>query len=57
MVNIAITKKSIDELLREVKLKVDGVTSITTPYNREQIAKAAFTIIGKEFIRQTNRSI
>ena len=49
MVNIAITKKSIDELLREVKLKVDGVTSITTPYNREQIAKAAFTIIGKEF--------
>lgn len=55
MVNIAITKKSIDELLREVKLKVDGVTSITTPYNREQIAKAAFTIIGKEFIRQTNR--
>ena len=55
MVNVVITKKSLDALLREVRLRVDGVTSIITPYNREQIAKAAFTIIGKEFVRQTNR--
>jgi hypothetical protein len=55
MPNITITKKSLDEVLREVKLKVEGVTSIITPYNREQIAKAAFVIVGKEFIRQINR--
>lgn len=55
MVNVVVTKKSLDALLREVKLKVDGTSSIITPYNREQIAKAAFTIIGKEFVRQTNR--
>lgn len=55
MASVTITKKSLDNLLREVRLKVDGVQSITTPYNREQIAKAAFVIVGKEFIRQTNR--
>jgi len=55
MVNVTITKTSLDALLNEVKLRVDGVTSIITPYNREQVAKAAFTIIGKEFVRQTNR--
>lgn len=55
MITMSLTKKSTDDLFRELKLKVDGLNSINTTYNREQIGKAAFTIIGNEFIRQVNR--
>lgn len=55
MPSITITKSSLDALLKEARGKELSIKSIITPYNREQVAKAAFTIIGKEFIRQTNR--
>jgi hypothetical protein len=54
MPNVTITKDSLDKMLAEARRKVDGVGSLRTPYNREQLAKAVFTIAGKEFIRQTN---
>lgn len=54
MPSIIVTKTSLDNLLKEVRGKELGIKSIITPYNREQVAKAAFTILGKEFIRKTN---
>jgi hypothetical protein len=54
MPSITITKGSLDKMLVEARNKVGGVGSLRTPYNREQLAKAVFTIAGKEFIRQTN---
>lgn len=53
--NIYIEPKGLNDLLREAELKVSGIVSIQTPKNLEQIAKATFTVAGKEFVRSTNK--
>lgn len=54
MASVVIRQSDLNDILVELRRKVEGVKSLRTPYNREQIAKAAFTIAGSEFIRQTN---
>lgn len=43
-----------DLVLKELQSKLVGIKSITTSYNREQIAKAVFTLAGKEFLMRVN---
>lgn len=52
---IKISQKSIDNIVKEMDLKIDGIKSIITPYNREQIAKVVFTVAGTAFIRRLNQ--
>lgn len=54
MAKIIIEPASMDAVLKELESKLIGIKSITTPYNREQIAKAVFTLAGKEFLMRIN---
>jgi hypothetical protein len=42
------------KVMSEVDKKVEGITEVAKPRNQEAIAKAVFTVAGKEFIRQTS---
>lgn len=53
--SVIIEPRGLNELLKEAELKVAGIVSIPSPKNLEQIAKATFTIAGKEFVRSTNK--
>ena len=53
MMQFKIDQSSIDTLLKEVNLKLDGVRVISSTRSKEAIAKASFTILSKEFIRRT----
>lgn len=54
MTQISIRQSDLNAILVEARNKVEGIGSLRTDYNREQIAKAVFTISGKAFIRNTN---
>jgi hypothetical protein len=54
MTLISIRKSDLDKILVEARNKVNGIGTLRTDYNREQIAKAVFTISGQSFIRETN---
>lgn len=54
MTLISVRKSDLDAILVEARNKVEGIGTLRTDYNREQIAKAVFTISGKAFIRNTN---
>jgi hypothetical protein len=51
---VIVTKKSLDAMLKEAVAKQVAIKSIITFKNRENIAKAVFTIGGTAFIRATN---
>lgn len=54
MIKVQIVQSDIDKMLAEVRRKVEGIESLRTPYNREQMAKAIFTIAGKDFLKTTD---
>lgn len=54
MAKIIIEPASLNAVLKELESKLVGIKSITTPYNREQMAKAVFTLAGKEFLMRIN---
>jgi hypothetical protein len=54
MPQITVSKTDLNAILIEARNKVEGVSSLRTPMNQEQIAKAVFTIAGQAFIRKTN---
>lgn len=54
MAKIIIEPASLNAVLKELESKLVGIKSITTPYNREQMAKAVFTLAGKEFLMRVN---
>lgn len=54
MMQFKVDKNSLNELTSELTGKLDGIKSLTSSYAREQVAKASFTILSKEFIRRTS---
>ena len=54
MTQISIRQSDLNAILVEARNKVEGIGTLRTDYNREQIAKAVFTISGKAFIKNTN---
>lgn len=54
MIKVHIVQSDVDKMLAEVRRKVKGIESLRTPYNREQMAKAIFTIAGKDFMKATD---
>lgn len=54
MPSVIVRQKDLDDLLVEVRRKVEGVKTLVTPYNKEQLAKAIFVVAGKDFIKHTH---
>ena len=54
MPQVIVSKTDLNAILIEARNKVEGVSSLKTPMNQEQIAKAVFTIAGQTFVRKTN---
>lgn len=54
MMRFSVDQRSIDSIFTEINTKLQGMKSLNTPYAKEQFAKAAFTILSKEFIRRTS---
>lgn len=53
MINAKVRQSDLNLLFRELNHKLDGIKVINSAYNKEQIAKAVFTITATEFIRRT----
>lgn len=54
MPEVIVRQKDLDAILVEARKKVEGIRSLVTPYNKEQLAKAIFVISGKDFIKHTH---
>ena len=52
--SVIINQKNLNSILVEARQKVGGITSLVSPYNKENIAKAVFVVAGKDFIKQTH---
>jgi hypothetical protein len=51
MIQLTINPKQIENLFAEIDLKLVGIKSLISPTVTEEIAKAAFTVTGKRFVR------
>lgn len=54
MPEVIVRQKDLDAVLVEARKKVEGIKSLVTPYNKEQLAKAIFVVAGKDFIKHTH---
>lgn len=54
MMQFKVDPKSLNNVMAETIQKVEGMKVLITPRAKEEIAKASFTILAKEFIRRTS---
>lgn len=54
MMRFSVDQKSLDNLMNETFQKVEGMKVLLSPAAKQEIAKASFTILAKEFIRRTS---
>lgn len=55
MISIQIKKYDIKKISANLNQKILGMEQVVSPASLTQISKAAFTIVGKEFLRSINR--
>jgi hypothetical protein len=55
MIKLSITKKSLDELNRQLIMKVNAIGYMKSPEFLEEISRAAFVILGQRFLANVDR--
>lgn len=54
MMQFKVDQRTLNNVMSEVFLKIEGMRVIISPSAKQEIAKASFTILAKEFIRRTS---